>query len=177
VSKFINSYGIQFSGLKPGRHEFDFEAGNKFFETFNYTDFSQAEVGVRVLLDKQSSMLVLDFTLNGWVETMCDRCGEQFRMPLNGQYRLIVKFGDQDFTETDDILVLPHGEHTLNVAQHIYEFTILSIPQRRVHADGGCDPQVLETLERLTNDIPDEPVDPRWAALKDLQKEKKNGTS
>ena len=58
---------IPFSGLKQGKHEFDFEIDNTFFESFEYNEFNGAAINLLVLLNKSSTMLELEMTANGTV--------------------------------------------------------------------------------------------------------------
>ena len=169
VSKFIQYFDIQFSGLKPGTHEYEFEIGKTFFEAFEYQDIQESDLHVKVLFDKRDTMLVLNFELSGWIEAECARCTERYKQPIDGSYQLIVKFGDEEFNTTDDILILPHGEHTLNVAKSIYEFILLSVPARLVHPAGECNEEMIKKLESLKPKAEEMPEDPRWEALRKLK--------
>ena len=80
-----------------------------------------------------------------------------------------------------DILILPHGEYEINVAQYIYETIILGIPAKRVHPgveDGTLDSDILKKLEELSPKLEDEKqktsedIDPRWDTLKKLLTDK-----
>ena len=51
---------------------------------------------------------------------------------------LVVKFGSEFNNEDDEILIIPHGEYKINIAQYIFELIILSLPAKRIH------PGVLE---------------------------------
>lgn len=169
VSKFIQYFDIQFSGLKPGTHEYAFEIGKTFFDAFDYPEIQDADLQVKVLLDKRSTMLVLDYELSGWIDAECARCTERYKQAIGGNYQLLVKFGEEEFDNTDDILVLPHGEHTVNVAKSMYEFILLSVPPRLVHPEGECDKEMIKKLESLKPKAEEMPEDPRWEALRKLK--------
>jgi len=94
---------------------------------------------------------------------------------------LVVKFGDKFNDELEDILIIPHGEYEVNVAQYIYELIILSVPAKRLHPgikDGTLQSDILKRLEELSpKDIEEkektsEKVDPRWNTLKKLLTDK-----
>lgn len=169
LTKFLRNYLIQFVGLKPGKHGFSFDAGEMFFEAFEHPEVSNGDVQVDLVLDKQSSMLVLEFELNGIVNVLCDRCGDPLDQPVQGDFRLIVKFGDGEFEQTDEIIILPHGEHEINVAKYIYEFIILALPQRRIHPEGQCNEEAIKRIESYGKGNDEPPTDPRWEALKGLK--------
>ena len=49
-------FNIPFSGLKQGKHEFDNKIENKFFESFGYDEFNEAQIDLHVVLNKMSTM-------------------------------------------------------------------------------------------------------------------------
>ena len=89
-------------------------------------------------------------------------------------------FGDEFNNENEDILILPHGEFQINVAQYIYELIVLSVPTRLLHPgiiDGTLNSDILEKLKELSpKDLDEknnnEDVDPRWNTLKKLLTDK-----
>ncbi|NHF59013.1 DUF177 domain-containing protein [Flavobacteriaceae bacterium TP-CH-4] len=167
-------YSIPFSGLKQGKHEFDYLIENRFFETFGYGEFNAAMVNVTVYLNKTSTMLELTFKEKGSVNVDCDLTNEPFDLPIESTMDLVVKFGEVYNDENDEILIIPHGEHQINVAQYIYEMLVLAVPQKRVHpgvADGTLKSKALDTLRTLQPKEEKEITkenDPRWDALKKL---------
>jgi uncharacterized metal-binding protein YceD (DUF177 family) len=91
---------------------------------------------------------------------------------------LLIKFGEEYNDEDDEILIIPHGEHQINVAQYIYEMLVLAVPQKRVHPgvlDGSLKSETLERLKELQPKEVKEnkkEIDPRWDALKKLLTDK-----
>ncbi len=169
---------IPFSGLKQGKHNFNFEIENTFFNSFGYDDFNDAKINVAVLLNKTSAMMELYFDASGTVNVDCDSTSEPYDQPIASELQLVVKFGDEYNDEDDEILILPHGEHELIVNQFIYEMAVLAVPQKRVHpgiADGTLKSEALDTLEELQpkekKDNKEE-NDPRWDELKKLLTDK-----
>lgn len=171
-------YTIPFSGLKQGKHDFKYEIDNKFFESFGYDEFNEVAVDLTIVLNKTSTMLELDFEATGTVNVDCDMTSEPYDQPIEGSLELVVKFGEEYDDEDDEILILPHGEHQVNVAQYIYEMIILAVPQKRVHpgiADGTLKSEALERLQELQpkdKKNENEASDPRWDELKKLLTDK-----
>ncbi len=167
-------FTIPFSGLKQGKHEFDYVIENEFFESFEYTEFNSANIGLRVLMTKFSMMLELELVAEGMVNVDCDSSGEPYEQPISSNLELVVKFGDEYNDEDDEILTIPHGEHQVDIAQYIYEMLVLAVPQRRVHPgvlDGTLKSEALTKLEELQPKDKKENkdnTDPRWDALKDI---------
>ncbi|MBT8297341.1 MAG: DUF177 domain-containing protein [Maribacter sp.] len=171
-------FNIPFSGLKQGKHEFDYTIGNTFFESFGYNEFNDANVDLHVVLNKMSTMLELEMHAEGSVNVDCDTTSEPYDQEISGALELVVKFGDEFNDENDEILIIPHSEHQLNIAQYVYEMLVLSVPQKRVHPgvlDGTLESEALKKLEELSprEEKNNRKVnDPRWDELKKLKTDK-----
>lgn len=164
--KALREYLIPFLGLKQGLHEYRFQLTKTFFDAFEYSEISQSEIDVEVFLEKQSTLMVLDFHLKGNVELLCDRCGDAYFQPISSREKLIVKFGDETGSTDDEILVLGPAENTVDVSQYLYEYAHLALPARHVHpTEEECNQEVLLAFKKYSveNDNRDE-----WAALKNL---------
>jgi uncharacterized metal-binding protein YceD (DUF177 family) len=175
---------IPFVGLKLGKHHFEYQVNNKFFEDFEYNEFQSSDIKVSLVLDKKSTMLELDFKHKGTVNVPCDLTGEEFDLPIKGKMKLIVRFGEEYNDENEELLILPHGEFEINVAQYIYEMIALSVPLKRVHPgvkDGSLESEALKKLNELKvktvkgkkeESKQEEDIDPRWDKLKQLLTDK-----
>ncbi|AXT18662.1 DUF177 domain-containing protein [Flavobacteriaceae bacterium AU392] len=178
--KPLKEYIIQFVGLKQGKHNFEYSINNAFFEHFEYEDFNDADVKVDVVLNKKITFLELHFQVSGTVNINCDVTNEPYDQELNYEFDLVVKFGDDYNDENEEILIIPHGEYEINIAQYIYELIVLSVPTKRIHPgvlDGTLNSDILNKLEELSpkqgKDKKDnEEIDPRWNTLKKLLTDK-----
>lgn len=165
----MKEFIIPFFGLKEGKHEFKFIIGQSFFEAFENSLLDDADVTVKLNLEKLSTMLILNFKAKGTTRVSCDRCGDDFDLPINTSHKLIVKFGEEAFEQTDDIVVLHHDAHDFDVSQEIYEMLVLSLPNKRVHArKSDCNQEAIELLKSFKSNE-EENTDPRWDALKKLK--------
>lgn len=167
-------FSIPFAGLKIGKHEFEHKVDNTFFEDFDYNEFNDAEVGIVVTMNRLSTMLELEIKGNGTVNLNCDLTSEPYDQQIEASLDLVVKFGEEFDDEDDEILVIPHGDHEVNIAQYVYEILVLAIPQKRIHPgvlDGSLQSDILKKLEELKprETRKSEETDPRWDALKDLK--------
>ena len=168
-------YSISFSGLKQGKHSFKYKLDRKFFEDFGYSDFNEADIDLEVILNRMNNMLELDLNASGSLNVNCDITQEPYDHPVVANLELVVKFGEEFNDEDDDILIIPHGEHQVNIAQYIYEMMVLAAPVKRVHPgvlDGSLKSEMLDKLEELRpqeNRRKQEETDPRWDILKKLK--------
>jgi uncharacterized metal-binding protein YceD (DUF177 family) len=106
---------------------------------------------------------------------------EDFDLPIKGKMNLIVRFGEAFNNDNEELLILPHGEFEIDVAQYIYEMIVLSVPLRRVHPgikDGSLKTEALTKLKQLAvkekkeEKKEEENIDPRWDKLKQLLTDK-----
>lgn len=169
-------YIIQFIGLPVGKHEYEFEVTDKFFDNLEYSEIKRGKIKVDLTLLKQSSMMSLEFKISGTVKMNCDLCTVEFDLPISRDYKLIVKVGGSDSDEEDDdIITVAANEHQLDLAQYIYEYIILSLPIKRVHpldkkGNSTCDQEMLEKIQKyLTEEEKKENSDPRWDGLKNIK--------
>jgi uncharacterized metal-binding protein YceD (DUF177 family) len=93
--------------------------------------------------------------------------------PVESDNRLIVKLGSEA-SEEDDMIVVDENEGILDMSWIIYEFIVLAIPIRHVHAPGKCNPAMTQALEELSADRSSDEessqaIDPRWEKLKNLK--------
>ena len=179
--KNTKEYLIPFVGLKLGKHHFEYQISNAFFEIFDYNEYQNSDIKVNVVLEKKSTLLELSFKHKGVVNVPCDLTSEDFDLPIKGQMKLIVSFGEEFNNENEELLILPHGEFEMDIAQYIYEMIVLSVPLRRVHPgvkDGSLKTEALTKLNELTvkeekEEIKEkENIDPRWDKLKQLLTDK-----
>jgi uncharacterized protein len=169
----MEQYSIPFAGLAKGSHQFEFEIDDRFFEMFEHSVIQKATIHVAVDLLKEETMLTLMFRFTGTITLDCDRCLEEVNLPVNETRVMMVRFSSSGKADehNDDVVFISHGEHHLNIAQHMYDFLTLMVPIRVVHPDDesgdpGCNPEFLKNIqEHPVNDK----TDPRWEALKNLK--------
>jgi len=178
--KALKEFTIPFVGLKIGKHHFEYDVKQTFFEHFEYEDFNDVSIHVDLELEKKSTLLELHFEISGSVNVNCDVTNEPYNQTINNAFDLVVKFGDEYNDELIDILIVPHGTYEVNIQQYVYELIILSVPIKRIHPgveDGSLDSEILEKLEELSPKVKDikdkeEDTDPRWNTLKKLLTDK-----
>ena len=166
-----NEFLIPVSGLALGSHSYQYEIDDDFFAERDYSEIQQGKVAVNLDIERQETMLTLQFGIKGTVRVACDRCAEEFDLPIEDARVFFIKLGTENAEESDDVAVVPTDQHDFDISSLIYEFIILAIPMHRVHPEGECNPEVIALL--TTKDTPtetdEETIDPRWAALKDIK--------
>lgn len=178
--KPLKEFTIPFVGLKIGKHNFEYNVKQAFFEYFEYEDFNDVNVKIDVVLEKKSTLLELHFKISGFVNINCDLTNEPYNQTIENEFDLVVKFGDEYNDEHVDILIVPHGTYEVNIQQYVYELIVLSVPIKRIHPgveDGTLKSEILKKLEELSPKLKgkkdkEEETDPRWNTLKKLLTDK-----
>ncbi|WP_199117628.1 DUF177 domain-containing protein [Pedobacter sp. ASV28] len=174
--KALKQFSIPFTGLKLGKHQFEFEIDQRFFDAFEHSLVKNGTLKAEVELDKQETMLILAFHVEGTIQLSCDKCLSDFDQPIELNERQIVKFAEDEEEGNDDleILILPRKETAIDVSELIYEFITVAIPfiNKCEQAGKTCDEQMLATLDKLASSNEEQEEqndDPRWEALKKLK--------
>ena len=163
--------------------EYQYQLDNEFFLDLDAPEVQKGQVNVTLKVRKTSGVYQLDFQTEGKVVVICDRCLDEMEQPIETEDRLKVKLGSE-YSEVDDMVIVPEEEGYINVAWFIYEFIALSIPMKHVHAPGKCNKDMVSKLSKhlrvsgddeddddfLEEDSSNEPqtIDPRWNELKKI---------
>ena len=171
----LESLKIDLKGLLSEESSFAFDLDDSYFAALDGAEVNKGSLHVSVSIRKATGFFELQFHTSGTIVIPCDRCLDDMELPVETSNRLIVKLGSE-YSEEDDIIVVPEDEGILDTSWIIYEFVALVIPIRHVHAPGKCNPAMTKALEELSADRSSDeesvqPVDPRWEALKKLRGE------
>lgn len=168
-------YIIPFVGLKLGKHEFQYNITNAFFENYEYSIVKKGDVKITFELEKKETMLIGTFFIDGEVTVDCDRCGDELRTPIKDEYQLIYKFATEPEEDESLVVVYPE-EFEIDIADSILEFISVSLPGRNIHPEGECNAEMMKVMQEYlmvsedeSENEEDEDVDPRWSALKNLK--------
>lgn len=165
-----NEFLIPVSGLALGVHRYQFDIRDDFFADLDYSEVKHAEVTVDLEVEREELMMTMNFRLEGKVLVACDRCADEFYIPIQSEQVFCIKLGAEEVEESDDVAVVPADQHAYDVSSLIYEYIVLAVPMHRVHPEGECNPEVIKLLSRdETSSEEDTATDPRWAALKDIK--------
>ncbi len=162
---------IPFAGLKEGIHLFEFEIDSAFFEQFDYSIIQKASFIVNVTFEKKPNLFKLALKIKGEVFSNCDRCNDELSIKAKSNEKLIVKFGDDPYEETEEIKIIPNSEYELDLTKEVYEYIHLLLPSKIVHKKLiNCNQEVIDRLNQLNKREDSDDIDPRWSALSKLKK-------
>src|SRR5690606_4366282 len=176
--KYLKQYRIPFSGLAAGKHNFEFEIDDKFFDCYEHSLIKKGQLKADVEMQKQENMLIVNFHITGVIQLTCDVCLSEFESPLDFHERALVKFTDEDWNQdTEEVLVLSKTDYELDIAGLLYEYANVRVPYYSKCAEQGmnqsCDPEMLAKLSSeaadAEEDNTEEQIDPRWDILKNIK--------
>ena len=173
----LGTYKVELKGLNEASATYNWVVGNDFFALVEGEDVQKGNVNVQLTVTKEASLFNLDFELEGNAIVSCDRCLDDLSLPIETTGNLKIKLGE-DFDDDGEILIVPEEDGTVNVAWYIYEFIVLSLPLKKVHAPGKCNREMMSKLsEHLIDEVADDSedsgmesgeIDPRWNELKKI---------
>lgn len=186
MSKF-QQYYINLKDLQSDSQALEYTLDDVYFQKIDSPEVKKGIVNAIVNVKKKLNVFELTFILDGIVQVPCNRCLDDMDQSIQHKEKLQVKFGDQ-FSEEEDTVVVPESDGGINVAWFLYEFVVLNIPIKHVHATGECNKTMITKLkkhitrqksddddETETIDFDDEevlneetPTDPRWDGLQNI---------
>ena len=169
----LEQFKIDLKRLTDEVTALEFDLDNHFFDALDGSELRQGTLHVSVSIRKATGFFELQFHTEGTVTVTCDRCLDDMDQPISTENRLVVKLGAA-YSEEDDVITLPEDEGILDTSWLIYEFMMLAIPIKHVHAPGKCNPAMSHVLEELSADRSSDeesaqPLDPRWSKLAEIQ--------
>ena len=168
------TYTIDLKGLKEDVTVRDFDLDDEFFRALDGSQLEHGALHVSVSIRKMTGFFDLQFHTVGSVTISCDRCLDDMDQPIEADNHLVVKLGDT-YSEDDDTVTVDENEGILDLSWFIYEFIMLAIPIKHVHAPGKCNSAMTQKLDELSGAVRSgeeeaEAIDPRWEALLKLKK-------
>jgi len=174
-------YEIAYLGLKDGEYVYEYDIDSKFLEMMEYDggDINNLDCKVRLTFNKFTHLFQLKFDFDGTADVLCDRCGDDLKINIWDEYKLIIKLtfdeSAQESEEDDDVVFLPKSETVIDISNWIYEYLLLSIPYQKIHGedDNGqslCNPEALKLLEKYKNNAEENIRNKNWKGLDNIDK-------
>ena len=89
----LSQYQLQLKTLSVGNHHYEFDLDNQFFADVEGPEITAGEVKAEIEVNKTSLNIELNITLQGKVETICDRCLDALWVDIDVEESLYIKFG------------------------------------------------------------------------------------
>ena len=169
----LETFQLHLKMLKEGENRFKYSLDDGFFEAIDAPEVKSGKLDVELSAHRTADFFELNFHTKGWVNIPCDLCLDDMKQPIDTANRLLVKFGEA-YSEDDEQVVVEENNPVLDLSWFIYEFIVLNIPIKHVHAPGKCNPEMIDMLHthmatQGAGDNDQQAVDPRWMKLKEIK--------
>lgn len=178
----LDAYRVDLLSSKLQGSRLEWILDDSFFEAIDGL-IHRGKIHTVVDCQNTGSLFRFQISSEGDVIVPCDRCLADLELRIETNDELLVKLG-ADYSDEGDCVIVPETEGYINLAQFIYEFIALSMPITVCHEPGKCDESMMLQLSKhqvarsnqeddddydSTTDGDSQPVDDRWAALKNLK--------
>ena len=160
----LSDFDIDFNKFKNEKDSFKFQLKDTFFELKDNSLFDQGEIEVIVQCEKFENTLVLDYLLNGHINSLCERCLNDIKIKVNSVRQDVLKLTlNDDLLKEENYLSINHP--IFSVYDPIYEQICLDMPTRII-----CKNSITQYECKINhpNSHINNAVDERWSELKKL---------
>ena len=154
----FEQYNIVLKDLPIGTTVKEFTLCDDYFKKIDSPEVQKGTVQATVTIHRKESSFELVFHLSGTILIPCDRCLDYMEQAITHKESVWVKFGSK-FSAEDEIVIVPEAEGAINIAWFLYEFIILNIPIKHVHAPGLCNKSMMNKLKKHIVKSKDESAD------------------
>lgn len=145
-----NEFIISIKGLPEGRHAYEFNVGHSLFEYYGNTQVSDADVCVKIEVEKGRGWMNVTNCSKGTVTVECDRCLDDLLLDVDFTASMAVKFSKEGAGEVeadDEFLIVNPSDGELDLRQFIYDYICINMPVTRVHKEGECNAGMIDRLK------------------------------
>jgi uncharacterized protein len=156
---------INISNLSEGVFSYDLSAASR---DLNLTEEFRGTVNAHVTLAKSLNQLLLTVKASAKGVFVCDRCTDEFEMPVATTFNSVYSWEkNEEDGDDDDFHLLEYDQNIIDISESVKEYLSLAVPLK--HVCGRTDCKIPER-----KGFSDEATDPRWEKLKELKKQKSN---
>ena len=163
-------FELPLKNLDTGTYEYSFEVDDAFFEANKNGLIKKGAVVANATVEINPDLIIFTLDHQGFMETACDRCLEQIRLPISGHGQILVKIVDEPQRE-DEVVYLQRDSEKLDLAPLINEMITIALPIVKTY---DCEleevtPCNQEVLNRLGRSEETSDVSSSWEELKRLK--------
>jgi uncharacterized metal-binding protein YceD (DUF177 family) len=169
MSELLAQYTIPLQSLSEGVHTIQYKIGREFIELQNIENLLNAEIIVKIIFTKRAQIHTLELNMHGTVEIPCDRCLEPVSIAIKNSQECVIKVdaNEEEFADNEDVICISSHEKELDITHILYENILLSLPLKKVHAQGKCNADVVAYIKEAQTKQ-NKTTDPRWDLLKNI---------
>jgi uncharacterized metal-binding protein YceD (DUF177 family) len=166
MSEVRNYIVLPLRNLERRKHRFDLSVEAEFFSGFQNPEIIKGSADISLDVEKFSCFMNVVLTFSGILTVSCDRCLENFDIPVEGENLLSVRFdtepdNPEEESLDEDIMYVNSEDEEIDLTVYVYESICLALPMRRIHGDDEngkslCNPEMLkyisnsQTMEKIS---------------------------
>ncbi|MCL2690342.1 MAG: DUF177 domain-containing protein [Chitinispirillia bacterium] len=132
-------------------------------------------------IDKMGETIVVSAHFKGAFEMQCSRCLEDYSVDVSGDVRVILKeeygkFGPSPDDESGTDFFYDVNHEVVDISSAVYDEIMIALPLKPLCSDDCKGIELsksgisFESGDSVSSDDKEEPIDPRWEALKKFKK-------
>lgn len=160
---------IDITSLSTGIHHLEMAPSA---EQANLDPSAFADIEVDVVLQYHRDRILVKLHATTTATLTCDRTLRPYEQEIEGAYNVL--FGPpsmvgQEGEEFEEVRPLDPSDREIDLTDVVRDTLLLAIPQRRIAPGAEDEPIVREFGATEDTSDDEDPVDPRWEALKELK--------
>lgn len=156
--------------IKEGHSTYEVDVPPQKVDLEDNKEFA-SRINIYYDIEKVGDEIFIKTRLNTTADLLCDRCLDEFQLPLNETVDIILtKDSDLLEREEEDIYLIPPANDEVDITDSVRQSLILAIPFKKLCTQTckGLCPECGANLNRETCNCTHERLDPRWEALKHI---------
>lgn len=139
--------GIDLNQIRTGKKAFQYELDDAFWSQLDQNEILGGKINVRIeAREMAGDIFSISIQIGGMVKVICDRCLEQFDMPIDTTDTVKATYHDCAEEANEDILVSERGSGRTDLSWLIYEIVETSLPTIRKHEEGFCNEEMAKRI-------------------------------
>lgn len=173
ILKQIKKYNITLLGKENEEKKFEFNIDDSFFQLQEDALVEKGDLIADVSITAKVGYHELNIAINGSISVPCDRCLDLVEFAIDANQSFIIKIGEENISEDENIIFVSEKASVINVAEYIYEIVCLNLPYRILHGEDSegntlCNEDMLSKIDEYAYQEKEPEVDSRWSDLKKL---------
>ena len=127
----------------------DFLLNEEFFEFVGDVLIESCFLKASVFIERKQSFWDIEVTVDGVLETFCDRCGDDLKIALKGKdlYFLKIKERNQN-SHNENVIFISSKKTDFNFKKLLQDTCFLLFPVTRKHKPENCNQLIIDQLEQ-----------------------------
>jgi len=132
----------------------EFLLNEEFFEFIGDVLIEGCFLKVVVSIERKQSFWNIEIHVDGFLRTLCDRCGDDLEVLINGKELYFLKTKERNKNSEDENIIFISSKKTdFNLRPILQEACFLLFPVTRKHKLADCNQLVINKLEKSNKDF------------------------